>query len=499
MGSSIHARGESLYTCHALTVYLRGEAALRCGQQADADGVDAGALLGCEDRGGGHLDAARHGAGEGGAAAGEEGEADARGDAALAPAAQLLEPGEQVVAARRRGRHGAQQRPRLDAGGADRELAALTVIEEELLQVVRGGHAHHGARDRRELALPVRDWYLAGKLVVGIYLALPAAEEVSPRRCQPQRQQPHAHAAVVRAVATHQPEEALAVRRGPRQRRGRPVEHLRRRCRGCVEVVRRGADAWWGGHLVLYGDLDVDLDALPVVLGPQRAQRCEAGRVLRQLDLTEEGRPRLLRVGVGVGVRVGIRVEVEVGVRVRFGVRIRVSVSPHLAVGGRRQRCVQLRQRRLRPRRQHAPHTRRASPQRRQQRHERRVAQPQVVRPNAKRRPTDDYPPIGVLDLDLDLPPSCNLWKRPQRTPAPSVELDARQADERDAGTLGDVRHHAHAAPQLGLALLRTELGPCARRVPVRGAWRALGVVEALEAEAAPTQRPPHSVVVPRR
>ena len=79
MGSSIHARGESLYTCHALTVYLRGEAALRCGQQADADGVDAGALLGCEDRGGGHLDAARHGAGEGGAAAGEEGEADARG------------------------------------------------------------------------------------------------------------------------------------------------------------------------------------------------------------------------------------------------------------------------------------------------------------------------------------------------------------------------------------------------------------------------------------
>ena len=56
--------------------------------------------------------------------------------------------------------------------------------------------------------------------------ALPAAQEVGPRGREPQREEAHAHGAVVRAVAAHQPEEALPLRRLPRQRRGRPVEHL---------------------------------------------------------------------------------------------------------------------------------------------------------------------------------------------------------------------------------------------------------------------------------
>ena len=60
-----------------------------------------------------------------------------------------------------------------------------------------------------------------------------------------------------------------------------------------------------GRHLVLDGDLGVDVDGLAVMLRPERAQRGEA-RAVWQLHVAEEGGPRLARGGPHVGVRRGM-------------------------------------------------------------------------------------------------------------------------------------------------------------------------------------------------
>ena len=73
-------------------------------------------------------------------------------------------------------------------------------------------------------------------------------------------------------------------------------------CAAWVEGERARAA---GRHLVLDGDLGVDVDGLAVVLRPERAQRREA-RAVRQLHLAQEGGPRLARGGPHVGVRRGM-------------------------------------------------------------------------------------------------------------------------------------------------------------------------------------------------